>query len=112
VTLTIEATADVAEAHRRLKAASDAVYEKYRDAIERQHAAVQEFIDFDASSPRPELRLRLTENGLECAVRYPVELDNAAVIDQQMLKALRDALEQDQQFKLVATGAVVLKSSD
>jgi small-conductance mechanosensitive channel len=112
VTLTIEATADVAEAHKRLKAASDAVYEKYRAVIERQHAVVQRFIDFDASSPQPELRLRLTENGLECAVRYPVELDNAAVIDQQMLKALRDALEQDPPFKLVSSGAVVLKSSD
>jgi small-conductance mechanosensitive channel len=110
VTLTIDATADVAEAHKRLKAAADAVYEKYRGAIERQHELVQRFIDFDASSPQPELRLRLAENGLECAVRYPVELDNAAVIDQQMLKALRDALEQDSRFKLVATGAVVLKS--
>jgi len=112
VTLTITATADVLEAHKRLKAASDAVYEKYRSAIERQHAMVQRFIDFDASSPQPEVRVRLTENGLECSVRYPVELENAAVIDQQMLKALRDALEHDQQFKLVSAGAVVLKSSD
>ena len=63
-------------------------------------------------SPHPEVRLRLSENGLECSVRYPVELEHAAVTDQQMLKALRDALEQDSQFKLVATGAVVLKSSD
>jgi small-conductance mechanosensitive channel len=112
VTLTIAATADVLEAHKRLKAASDAVYEKYRSAIERQHAVVQRFIDFDASSPRPEVRVRLTENGLECSVRYPVELENAAVVDQQMLKELRDALEQDAQFKLVSSGAVVLKSSD
>jgi small-conductance mechanosensitive channel len=112
VTLTIAATADVLEAHKRLKAASDAVYEKYRLAIERQHAVVQRFIDFDASSPRPEVRVRLTENGLECSVRYPVELENAAVVDQQMLKELRDALEQDAQFKLVSSGAVVLKSSD
>jgi small-conductance mechanosensitive channel/TolA-binding protein len=112
VTLTIAATADVLEAHKRLKAAAEAVYEKYRAAIERQHAVVQRFIDFDASSPQPEVRVRLTENGLECSVRYPVELENAAVTDQQMLKALRDALEHDAQFKLVATGAVVLKSSD
>jgi small-conductance mechanosensitive channel len=112
VTLTIAATADVQEAHKRLRAASDEVYEKYRESIERQHAMMQRFIDFDASSPRPEIRVRLTENGLECSVRYPVMLDNAAVIDQQMLKALRDALEQDSQFKLVATGAVVLRSSD
>ena len=112
VTLTIAATADVSEAHKRLKTAADGVYSKYRPAIERQHAMVQRFIDFDASSPQPEVRLRLTENGLECSVRYPVELDNAAVIDQQMLKALRDALEHDSQFKLVSTGAVVLRSSD
>jgi small-conductance mechanosensitive channel len=112
VTLTIAATADVLEAHRRLKAAADEVYSKYRPAIERQHAVVQRFIDFDASSPQPEVRVRLTENGLECSVRYPVELENAAVIDQQMLKALRDALEHDSQFKLVSSGAVVLKSSD
>ena len=112
VTLTIAATADVLEAHKRLKVASDAVFEKYRSGIERQHAVVQRFIDFDASSPRPEVRVQLTGNGLECSVRYPVELENAAVIDQQMLKALRDALEQDSQFKLVSSGAVVLKSSD
>ena len=112
VTLTIAATADVVEAHKRLKAASEAVYDKYRSAIERQHAVVQRFIDFDASSPQPEVRVRLTENGLECSVRYPVELENAAVIDQQMLKALRDAFEEDSQFKLVSSGAVVLKSSD
>jgi small-conductance mechanosensitive channel len=112
VTLTIAATADVLEAHKRLKAASDAVFEKYRSGIERQHAVVQRFIDFDASSPRPEVRVRLTENGLECSVRYPVELENAAVVDQQMLKELRDALEQDAQFKLVSSGAVALKSSD
>jgi small-conductance mechanosensitive channel len=112
VTLTIAATADVLEAHKRLKVASDAVFEKYRSGIERQHAVVQRFIDFDASSPRPEVRVQLTEHGLECSVRYPVELENAAVIDQQMLKALRDAFEQDSQFKLVSSGAVVLKSSD
>ena len=110
VTLTIAATADVVEAHKRLKAASDEVYAKYRSAIERQHAVVQRFIDFDAASPQPEVRVRLTENGLECSVRYPVELENAAVIDQRMLKALQGALEGDAQFKLVSSGAVMLKS--
>ena len=109
-TLTIAATADVVEAHKRLKAASDQVYAKYQAAIERQHAVVQRFIDFDAASPQPEVRVRLTESGLECSVRYPVELENAAVIDQRMLKALQEALEGDAQFKLVASGAVVLKS--
>jgi hypothetical protein len=39
-----------------------------------------------------------------------VELENAAAIDQRMLKALQQALEGDAQFKLVSSGAIVLKS--
>jgi len=71
VTLTIAATADVQEAHKRLKAAAEAVHDKYRAVIERQHAMVQRFIDFDASSPQPEVRVRLTENGLSARCFIP-----------------------------------------
>jgi len=112
VALTIAATADVVEANKRLKAAADGVYETYHSEIERQHAMVQRFIDFDASSPQPEVRVRLIESGLECSVRYPVDPQKAAVIDQQMVKALRDALEHDEKFKLVTPSAVSLKLSD
>jgi small-conductance mechanosensitive channel len=110
VTLTIAPTADVHEAYQRLKQAADAVYEEYRPTIERQHAVVQEFIDFDTSVPQPEVRVHLTEQGLECSVRYPVELENAAAIDQQMLKALREALEHDAQFQLATPAAVTLRT--
>lgn len=111
-TLTIEATADIEQAHRRLKAAADAVYAKYRKAIDLQHEAVQRFIDFDTSAPQPEVRVRWAQAGLECAVRYPVEPENSAAVDQQMLHALRAALEKDPALTLVPGSAVAIKSSD
>ena len=111
-TLTVSPTADIAQAHERLKAAADAVYAKYRKVIDRQHEAVQRFIDFDTTAPQPEVRVRWAESGLECVVRYPVEPENSASVDQQMLRALREALEKDPALTLVQGSAVVVKESE
>lgn len=112
VTLMIVATADVEEAYSRLQTAANRVYDTYRADIERQHALAQRFIDFETATPVPEVRVRLTDTGLECSVRYPVAPEKSARIDQQMLDALRKAVERDDKLKLVASGGVVLKSSD
>lgn len=112
VTLTIIATADVEEAYNRLQTAANKVYDTYRAGIESQHALAQRFIEFDTAAPAPEVRVRLTDNGLECTVRYPVMPERAARVDQEMLDALRKAVERDEQLKLVASGGLVLKSSE
>ena len=111
-TLTVSPAADIAQAHERLKAAADAVYVKYRKVIDRQHEAMQRFIDFDTTAPQPEVRVRWAESGLECVVRYPVEPENSASVDQQMLRALREALEKDPALTLVHGSAVVVKESE
>lgn len=111
ITLTIAATADVAEASKRLKAAAESVYAQYRPSIERQYAIVQRLVDFDTSTPQPEIRVRWAESGLECSVRYPVEPENSATVDQQMLKALREALAQEPPLTLLSTEAVSIKTS-
>jgi small-conductance mechanosensitive channel len=110
VTLTIVATADVEKAYGRLDAAANKVYETYSAAIQRQHDLAQRFIEFETAAPVPEVRVRLTDSGLECAVRYPVVPEKSARIDQQMLEALRKALEGDEQLQLVASGGMALKS--
>ena len=110
VTLTIVATADVEKAYSGLDAAANKVYDTYRAAIQRQHDLAQRFIEFETAAPVPEVRVRLTDNGLECVVRYPVVPEKSARIDQQMLEALRKALEGDEQLQLVASGGMALKS--
>jgi small-conductance mechanosensitive channel len=112
VTLMIVATADVEKAYSRLESAANKVYDTYRAAIQRQHDLAQRFIEFETAPPVPEVRVRLTDTGLECVVRYPVVPDKSARIDQQMLDVLRKAVESDEQLKLVASGGVLLKSSE
>jgi small-conductance mechanosensitive channel len=112
VTLTIVATADVEKAYSALQSAANRVYDTYSAAIQRQHDLAQRFIEFETSAPVPEVRVRLTDSGLECTVRYPVVPEKSARIDQQMLEALRKAVESDEQMKLVASGGMMLKSSE
>lgn len=112
VTLTVIATADVEKVYGTLESAANRVYDTYRAAIERQHELAQRFIEFETAAPAPEVRVRLTDAGLECSVRYPVVAEKSARIDQQMLDALRKAIEGDEQLKLVASGGMALKSAD
>jgi hypothetical protein len=111
VTLTLEPSADLTLAHTRLKAAADAVYDKYRETIERHFRAAQHLVDFESAAPSVEVQARFTANGLEFAVRYPVQLESAAAIDQHMVKALREALEQPPPLPIAASGAPTLKGS-
>jgi small-conductance mechanosensitive channel len=93
-TLVLDPAADPQQARARLQAAADAVYAIYRETIEVQLRGGRDRMDFEASPPVPEVSARFSEQGLEIAVRYPVMPDEAAQVDQQMSRALNDALEQ------------------
>ncbi len=112
ITLTLAATSDVAEASKRLRSAAEGVYAKYQQTIERQYAVMQRLLDFETSTPQPEVRVRWAESGLQCSVRYPVEPEDSATVDQQMLKALREALAKDPPLTLLSTDAVAVKPSE
>jgi len=110
VVLTLAPGADLTQAQTRLKSAADSAFEKYRASIERQFAAVQRLVDFDSAAPSPEIHVRFTEKGLEFSVRYPVEAEHAAAIDQNMVSTLRAALDEAPQLPLAESGAPVLKA--
>ena len=112
ISLTLSGGVDMQSAEQRLKAAADTVYERYRPAIEAQHAAMQQLLDFDSPLPRPEVRVYFVVNGLQFDVRYPVQVDSAARIDQEMIKTLREALTKDPQLALAPAGEPTLKSSE
>jgi len=101
ITMVFASTTDVADAEKRLAEAANSVYSKYRTVIEQQHAALQRFIDFQTALPEPEVYARLNIKGLECTVRYPVEPAQAAVTDQKMLQALREAQSKAPELQLV-----------
>ncbi|HEX6806835.1 MAG TPA: hypothetical protein VF118_02540 [Gemmatimonadaceae bacterium] len=94
VTLSLPPSTDVTATQSNLKSVADKVYATYRRGIDEQHAMVQRLVDFDTSTPEPQVDVRFTEQALEFVVRYPVLPEQAAANDQVMMKALRDAVGQ------------------
>ena len=109
ITLTPESDPELAE--NRLMAAVDSVYEAYRERIEQQHAAFQRLVDVPVSVPRPQGRLRVTEAGLEFTVRFPAEIRRGSATDDQMMKALCDAVAREPGLALAGASAPKLQEA-
>jgi small-conductance mechanosensitive channel len=103
LTITLSADTDLATAESRLEAAAESVYEGYRASIERQHAALQRFMDVETAVPRTDVRSRVTAAGLECTVRYPVDAPHAGAIDRGMIAAIRQVIASEPKLTLISS---------
>jgi len=105
VTLLLAPTADLQLARTRLQATAERVYATYSDSIEKQLRAARHLVDFESGTPSPELTAQFSERGLEISVRYPVEPEQAAQVDQEMTRALRDALDEEPRLPIAEPDA-------
>jgi small-conductance mechanosensitive channel len=104
VSLMLAPEGDYRLAEQRMLGAVQAVYADYHDKIEQQHREMERSLTRQIEMPRPQSRLRLTQAGLEVVIRYPLDLADAAKIDDQITRKLLDALEQTPKLKLVGSG--------
>jgi small-conductance mechanosensitive channel len=98
-------------AQQKLVAAVDEVYEKYRHAIERQHAMIERRVDIQVATPKPEGRLQFADTGLELLVRYPVDIRKAPDIDEQMTRKVLELTESDPELKTAVSGTPKIRSA-
>lgn len=104
VSLTLAPESDIRMAESRLLGAVEKVFKDYKDQIEREYKQMQTQLNVRTTPPKPVSQLRLTQNGLEVVIRYPVELDNAAEIDDRITRELLAALGQEPRLRLVGSG--------
>ena len=91
-------------AEQRMLSAVKNVYAKYRNQIEEQHRHIEKTFTLGLDVPEPKSRLRLTQTGLEVVIRYPLELEQSAEIDDEIIRELLAALEKPPKLKLVGSG--------
>jgi hypothetical protein len=99
---TLAPSTDVQLARSRLQERADRVFEGYRETIERQLRASRHLTDFESGTPNPQVSARFTERGVEITVRYPVQPEQAAMIDQHMARELRAALDEEPKLALAS----------
>ncbi|MGA7768481.1 MAG: mechanosensitive ion channel protein MscS [Candidatus Sulfotelmatobacter sp.] len=98
-------------AQEKLLAAVNSVYSRYKDSIERQHAAIERRVDIQVDRPQPEARLQFADAGLELLVRYPVEIRNAPDTDEEMTRKVLQLIETDAGLKAAVSGIPKIRSA-
>lgn len=107
----VSASGNHKEAEQKLLAAVNSVYSKYREEIERQHAAIERRVDIQIDMPRPDARLNLIDAGLELVVRYPIEIRRAPDIDEEMTRIVLNLIATDPSLKNTVAGTPRIRSA-
>ena len=102
--LTLAPETDYHAARDRITKAVDAVMSKYRDHIETQRQLMEQHLNSIAGADlKPKIRLQYTASGIEVSVRYPVDMENAGEMDDQLMRELIAAVGKEPILKLVST---------
>jgi small-conductance mechanosensitive channel len=91
VSVIVPTGVDYHAVQQRMLAAVDAVYAEYRERVERQHRDMERMLRLTMELPRPQSRLRIAPGGVDVTIRYPVELEGAAEIDDRITAAVSEA---------------------
>jgi len=104
ITLSLSPERDYSEVEDRMLKAVKAVFAQYKDRMEAEQRRMQNVLtgvpvhDLD-----PESRLKLTPNGVDVVIRYPVELDQASEIDDRIARTV--LAESDREGKVKVSGS-------
>jgi hypothetical protein len=110
VTLALGPGSNHLQIEKRMLDAVNKVFEEYHDKMEMQRRSMERALYTVRAIPfAPESRLRLTPSGVEVVIRYPVDLGNAAEIDDHVTRELLEAIGRDPKLRLV--GAQVEQQS-
>lgn len=93
ITLSLPADSDVATTKTRLVEAVTHVLKDYREDILRQTKEIQKAGSSSvAGDAQPQVQLRFSAAGVEALVRYPVQLQHAAEIDERVSRELLNVI--------------------
>ena len=104
VSLTLAPSSDYKLAEKRMLEAVESVYAEYREHIERQHRRMQDSLNVTVDLPAPRSRLHFGEDGLRIVIRFPVEIERAPQIDDEVTRRILSTIAQTPKLRLVGSG--------
>ncbi len=89
----------------------ESVFEKYRSVIESQLGGIERRLEVQLKAPVPESKLQFTDAGLEFVVRYPVDIRRASEIDDNVTRAVLDALDTNESLKAAVSSPPKIRAA-
>jgi len=109
--VTLAPDGNLAVLEKKLMDVVNSVFAQYRHSIDRQHALVERILDTSIAAPVPVGKVQFSDNGPEFAVRYPVEIQRASEIDDQVTRKLMEAISNDPQLKAAVSASPKLRAA-
>jgi small-conductance mechanosensitive channel len=98
-------------AQEKLFQAVTSVHDQYREGFERQRGLVERRIEVQLKTPSPETRLQFGDTGLELLVRYPVEIRNESVTDEQITRKVLEAIQSEPEVQAAVVGSPKIRAA-
>ena len=111
VSLTFSPESNYRMIQERIATAMDNALKDHRAEMERQMRHMEQTLSsIHTIELMPKTSLRFTASGIEVTVHFPVALQNAAEIDDRVMRELYAAVEQEPKLKLVGSGMATLRT--
>ena len=106
ITLALSSKPDYTATKEKFLKAVGVALADYKDEIERQNREIQRTgISAPGNSLQPTIQLRLLPSGVEAVIRYPVDLQHAAEIDERVSQELLKAFDREPKLKVAGSGS-------
>jgi small-conductance mechanosensitive channel len=111
ISLTFSPEGNYRMIQERITTAVDIALKDYREEMEQQMRHMERTLDsISTIELRPRTSLHTTATGNEVAIRFPVGLQNAAEIDDRVMREIYAAIDQEPKLKLVESGMPTLRT--
>ena len=98
-------------AQDKLFQAVNAVHDQYREGFERQRGFIERRIEVQLKTPSPETRLQFGDTGLELLIRYPVEIRNESVTDEQITRKVLEVIQSEPEVQAAVVGSPKIRAA-
>jgi len=111
ISLTFSPESSYRMIQERITNAVDTALQDHREEMEQQMRHMEQTLhSISAIELKPRTRLHITASGIEVWVRYPVGLQNAADIDDRVLREIYAAIDLEPKLKLAGSGSPTLRT--
>ncbi len=101
--LTLAGDADYHIARDRITQAVDSALHDYREGMETQRQLVERNLSsVSAGELQPKIRLHYTSSGMEATVRFPVQIEKAAEMDDHLMRELISAAAREPKLRIIS----------
>jgi hypothetical protein len=111
ISITLSPNADHAAIKERLRKAVEGVLKDYKEEIQRQSQEIERTgISTSGYTLQPRIQLRFSPSNIEAVIRYPVDLRQAAEIDERISQQILKAVGRESQLEPANAGDLKLRT--